>query len=147
MNADELEKVLEGRLVAQCAAKPKQPAEDEFRLLQKVFRAAPPTTHTVPQAHRGNRFSALELQVPEALSECEEEMPEPTETQPRPPPDSRRSCGPKWEKWMSRKLVIHSLEEGPNCIMLPIHLKTTDTMEEASTEAMVDTGATGDFID
>jgi len=31
--------------------------------------------------------------------------------------------------------------------MLLIHLKTTDTMEETSTEAMVDTGATGDFID
>jgi len=31
--------------------------------------------------------------------------------------------------------------------MIPIHLKTTDTLEEASTEAMVDTGATGDFID
>ena len=43
---------------------------------------------------------------------------------------------------MKRKLVIRSLKQGPNCIMLPIHLKTTDTMEEASTEAMVDTGAT-----
>src|SRR6266704_1787177 len=31
--------------------------------------------------------------------------------------------------------------------MLLIHLKMTDTMEESSTEAMVDTGATGDFID
>ena len=30
--------------------------------------------------------------------------------------------------------------------MLPIHLKTTDTLEEASTEAMVATGTTGDFI-
>src|SRR6266571_2819098 len=48
---------------------------------------------------------------------------------------------------MKHKLVIHSLEVGPKCIMLPIHLKTTDTIEELSTEAMVDTGATGDFID
>jgi hypothetical protein len=31
--------------------------------------------------------------------------------------------------------------------MLPIHLKMTDTMEEAATEAMVDTSVTGDFID
>jgi hypothetical protein len=30
--------------------------------------------------------------------------------------------------------------------MLLIHLKTMDTMEEAATEAMVDTGATRDFI-
>ena len=31
--------------------------------------------------------------------------------------------------------------------MLLILLKTMDTMEEAATEAMVDTGTTGDFID
>jgi hypothetical protein len=31
--------------------------------------------------------------------------------------------------------------------MLPIHLKTMDTMKEAATETMVDTGVTGDFID
>jgi len=43
-------------------------------------------------------------------------------------------------------LKIHSLKPGLNCIMLPIHLKTTDTMEEALSEAIVDTGATGDFI-
>jgi len=44
---------------------------------------------------------------------------------------------------MKHKLVIHSLKLGPKCIMLPIHLKMTDTMEESFTEAMVDTGATG----
>ena len=47
----------------------------------------------------------------------------------------------------AENFVIRSLDEGPNCIMIPIHLKTTDTLEEASTEAMVDTSATGDFID
>ena len=44
-------------------------------------------------------------------------------------------------------LKIHSLESGLNCIMLLIHLKTTDMMEEALSEAMVYTGAMGDFID
>ena len=48
---------------------------------------------------------------------------------------------------MSCKLVICSLEHDPKCILLPIHLKTTDTMEESSTEAMANTGTTGDFID
>ena len=48
---------------------------------------------------------------------------------------------------MKHKLIICLLEAGPKCIMLPIHLKTTDTMEESSMEAMVDTSATGDFID
>src|SRR6266568_3753253 len=44
-------------------------------------------------------------------------------------------------------LVLNSLEKGPRCIMIPIHLKTTDTLEEVNSEAMVDSGATGDFID
>jgi len=48
---------------------------------------------------------------------------------------------------MKCELIIRSLELDVKCIMLPIHLKTTDTMEETSTEAMVDTSATGDFID
>src|SRR6266571_3396581 len=48
---------------------------------------------------------------------------------------------------MKCKLVFRSLKAGPKCIMLLIHLKTTDTMEESSMEAMVDTSATGDFID
>jgi len=63
------------------------------------------------------------------------------------PTESHKLRWPKWEKQIKRKLVICSLELDVKCIMLPIHLKMTDTMEETSTEAMVDTGATGDFID
>ena len=48
---------------------------------------------------------------------------------------------------MRPRLVLNSLEKGPRCIMIPIHLKTTDTLEEVNSEAMVDSGATGDFID
>ena len=44
------------------------------------------------------------------------------------------------EKRIKRKLVIRSLELDAKCIMLPIHLKTMDTIEETSTEAKVDTG-------
>jgi len=61
--------------------------------------------------------------------------------------EPHKPCQPKWEKWIKCKLVICSLELDMKCIMLLIHLKTTDTMEETSTEAMVDTGATRDFID
>jgi len=63
--------------------------------------------------------------------------------QPNPP----KLRQPKCEKRIKRKLVIRSLKLDAKCIMLPIHLKTSDTTEETSTEAMVDTGATGDFID
>ena len=48
---------------------------------------------------------------------------------------------------MHERLVINSLDEGPRCILIPVHLKTTDTMQELNSEAMVDCGATGDFVD
>ena len=48
---------------------------------------------------------------------------------------------------MHERLVINGLDEGPRCILIPVHLKTTDTMRELNSEAMVDCGATGDFID
>ena len=47
---------------------------------------------------------------------------------------------------MAHKLVICSLEQDPRCIIVLIHLKMTDTIEEASTEDMVDTGAIRDFV-
>ena len=48
---------------------------------------------------------------------------------------------------MHERLVINSLDEGPRCILILVHLKTTDTMQELNSEAMVDCGATGDFVD
>ena len=96
-----------------------------------------------PPLLSSNRFSVLEITEPKV----EEDAQNSPETQALPPIEPRKPRRPKWEKWMKRKLVIRSLELGPKCIILPVHLKTTDTMEESSTEAMVDTGATGDFID
>ena len=63
------------------------------------------------------------------------------------PTECHKLCQPKCEKQISHKLVIHSFEVDLKCIMLPIHLRTMDTMEKSSMEAMVDTGATGDLID
>ena len=48
---------------------------------------------------------------------------------------------------MRPRLILNLLEEGPRCIMIPIHLKTMDTLEEVNSKAMVDSSATGDFID
>jgi len=89
-----------------------------------------------------NRFSILEVIEPKIDEDAQE-----PDTPALPPTEPRKLCQPKWEKRIKHKLVIHSLELGAKCIMLPIHFKTTDTMKETSMEAMVDTGATGDFID
>jgi len=95
----------------------------------------------VPPLLSNNRFSVLEITKPKVDEDAQE-----PDTPALPPTEPRKPRWPKWEKWMKRKLVIRSLELDAKCIMLPIHLKTTDTMEETSMEAMVDTGATGDFI-
>ena len=92
-----------------------------------------------PSPLNSNRFSVLET--------FESEIDEAAQKTPEPIPTSPKSRRPKWEKRLRRRLVIRSLEMDSKCIMLPVHMKTTDTLEEASTEAMVDTGATGDFID
>jgi hypothetical protein len=47
---------------------------------------------------------------------------------------------------MQYQLVINSLEEGLRCIVIPVHLKTMDTLKEVNSKAMVDSGVTGNFI-
>ena len=95
-----------------------------------------------PPLLNSHRFSVLEV----TELEVDEDAQEPSEPPALPPAKPRKLRRPKCEKQIKRKLVIRSLEMDAKCIMIPTHLKTTDTMEETSTEAMVDTGATGDFI-
>ena len=85
-----------------------------------------------PPLLNSNRFSVLKVTKPEV----DEDAPEFSE----PPAELRKLHRPKWEKQIKCKLVIRSLKMDAKCIMIPTHLKTTDTMEETSTEAMVDTG-------
>jgi len=88
----------------------------------------------VPPLLNSNQFSVLEITEPKIDKDTQE-----SDTLTLLPTEPRKPCQPKWEKRMKWKLIIHSLELGPKSIMLQIHLKTTDTMEESSTEAMVDT--------
>jgi len=91
-----------------------------------------------------NRFSVLSIHdVPDSVESAVSNE----DAQPVPKPKPSPVRWPNWEKRLASKLVIRSLEEGPNSICIPVHLKTTDTLEEVSTDALVDCGATGDFID
>jgi len=78
-----------------------------------------------------NQFSVLEIIEPKIDEDALK-----TNTPTLPPTKPHKPRRPKWEKQIKRKLVIRSLELDAKCIMLPIHLKTIDTMEETSTEAM-----------
>lgn len=97
-----------------------------------------------PPLLSSNRFSALSIHdVPDSVEGAVSDE----DAQPVPKPKPSPVRRPKWERLLSSKLVIRSLEEGPNSIRIPVHLRTTDTLEEVNTNALVDCGATGDFID
>ena len=90
-----------------------------------------------------NRFSVLPIyDVPNIVESAENDE----DAQPVPKPKPSPAYRPNWEKRLASKLVICSLEEGPNSICIPVYLKTTDTLEEVSTDALVDCSTTGDFI-
>ena len=98
----------------------------------------------MPPLLSSNHFSVLSIHnVPNSIESSVSDE----DAQPVPKLKPSPLCRPKWERWLSSKLVICSLEEGPNSIHIPVHLRTTDTLEEVNTNALVDCGATGDFID
>jgi len=54
---------------------------------------------------------------------------------------------PKWEKRLSRQLSANTLDARGTSIILPIEIGTTDTSEVHFIKALLDSGATGNFID
>ena len=54
---------------------------------------------------------------------------------------------PKWEKVLPERLTIATTEGTPNSLSLKMEIKTTNTAEKRSITALVDSGATGEFID
>ena len=97
-----------------------------------------------PPLLSSNHFSVLSIHdVPDSVESSVSDE----DAQPVPKLKPSPLCRPKWERWLSSKLIIRSLEEGPNSIRIPVHLRTTDTLEEVNTNVLVDCGATGDFID
>jgi hypothetical protein len=103
---------------------------------------------STPPLPCSNRFSVLEIhEVVESIPELRKDEvvhkypPNPSSNIPTTPRI------PKWEKQIIQSLVINLLEEGPNSLSLPIQLVTLDTMLEVGTNMLVDSGATGDFID
>ena len=142
MDTNELLKVLESRVVEQGC-----PTDQEFRTPRRIACTKPVLVCTAHPLPNNNPFFALEVPEADAVPALEDTPPETPEAQLPPLAEPRNPRRPKWERCIARKLVIRSLEKDPRCIMVTTHLKTMDTMEEASTEAMVDTGTTGDFVD
>jgi len=54
---------------------------------------------------------------------------------------------PKWEKQVPRPLVISTLDAHGRALYLLVRVKTVDTSETCSVRALLDSGATGSFVD
>ena len=54
---------------------------------------------------------------------------------------------PEWEKSLPQKFVIAATEENPTSLKLKVNIEATDMAEKKSISAIVDCGATGEFID
>ena len=62
------------------------------------------------------------------------------------PPRFRRNLWPKWERRLPKQLVIASTSR-ENSLHLSVELETTDTGEVTAVKSLVDSGATGLYID
>ena len=89
-----------------------------------------------------NRFAVLN--VKEVNTDIHESINTPL---PSTPDRKALSWRPKWEKRLSRQLSANTLDACRMSIILPIEISTTDTSEVHSVKALLDSGATGNFID
>jgi len=91
-----------------------------------------------------NRFAVLDVE------EVNTEIREPIDAPPLSPSTLVRTAlpwRPKWEKKLPRRLSTNTLDTCRTSIVLPIEIGTTDTSEMHSVKALLDSGATGNFID
>ena len=91
-----------------------------------------------------NRFAVLDVE------EVNTDIREPIDVPPLFPSTLDRTAQPwkpKWEKRLPKRLSINTLDARGTLIILPIEVSTTDTSEVHSAQALLDSGATDNFID
>ena len=64
-----------------------------------------------------------------------------------PNPEPIRQFCPRWECRLPPRLVIASTEDKLRSLKLKVSIETTDMVEVKSINSLVDSGATGNFID
>ena len=101
-----------------------------------------------PSSSAYNQFSVLHV---DSIPEIKEPVENPPVVPPKTnPPTPSRKRKPNWEKCIPDHLVIDTLDEKEGrrrSLTLKIELQTTDTAETKSMTALLDSGATGMFID
>ena len=97
---------------------------------------------SAPRSLLVNRFAVLNVE------EVNTDICEPIDAPPSSAPvRTALPRRPKWEKRLPRQLSANTLDARGTSIILPIEIGTTDTSEVHSVKALLDSGATGNFID
>jgi len=99
---------------------------------------------SAPRSLLVNRFTVLDIE------EVNTDIREPIDAPLLPPSAPDRTTQPrkpKWEKRLPKRLSVNTLNARGTSIILPIEVSTTDTSEMHSVKALLDSGATGNFID
>jgi len=99
---------------------------------------------STPQSLLVNRFAVLDVE------EVNTDIREPINALPLSPSTPDRTVQPrkpKWEKRLSKRLSVNTLDAHRTSIILPIEVSTTDTSEVHSVKVLLDSGAMGNFID
>jgi len=98
----------------------------------------------VPQPLLVNRFAILDIE------KVNTDVCEPINApllSPSNPDRTTQPRKPKWEKRLPKQLSVNTLDTHRTSIILPIEVSITDTSEVHSVKALLDSGATGNFID
>jgi hypothetical protein len=102
-----------------------------------------------PSLPTHNCFDNLSIQESNETIKTIDKVVHNSEPLPSPTPTSLLCPNfyPKWERKLSSKFIIAATEGKVNSLKLKVELETTDTAEIKSANALVDCGATGEFID
>jgi len=96
---------------------------------------------STPSLSTYNRFAVLSVDSIPEIDESVEQIKDVPKMEPV------RHFRPRWERSLPARLVISSTEEEPRSLKLKVSIETTDTAEVKSVNSLVDSGATGNFID
>ena len=95
-----------------------------------------------------NRFDVLAVEIADAF-----ELVEAVENSEIPSTPTLTSSSiyhirrPRWQKSLPKRFIIAATDSNPTALKLKFEIKTVDTADKRSVVALVDSGATGEFID
>ena len=88
-----------------------------------------------------NKFTVLTIEDSNTIDS------EPVDAPPLTPLIPAPLCKPKWERRLPKLLSISALDARGTSLLLPVEIGITDTSELHSVKALLDSEATGSFID